>query len=54
MIGAMIGIAILNMNHVQLVAYAFAGKERYVIALNIVEKILRPAAHQTTRFPATK
>ena len=54
MTGAMIGMVMLKSNHVQLVAYAFAGIDRYVIALSMVEKILSPAAHQTTRLPATK
>ena len=44
----------LRMSHVQLVLNALAGMERNVIALSCVEKILKPAAHHTTRLPATK
>ena len=44
----------LRRNHVQFVPNALAGMERNVIALSCVEKILKPAAHHTTRLPATK
>ena len=52
--GAIMIIAILNINIRQSVAYDLAGMAINVMALSVVAKILMPAAHQGMRPPALK